>query len=71
VTADNTTPITRDDLQASFQAFKDDIDRSADQAASRAVPFAIAGGVLVLVLAYLIGKRVGKRTSTVVEIRRI
>ena len=69
--ADTTTPITRDDLQASFQSFKDDIDRSADQAATRAIPFAIAGGVLLLVLAYLIGKRVGKKKSTVVEIRRV
>ena len=69
--ADTTQPITRDDLQASFQAFKDDVDRSADQAASKAIPVAIGAGVVLLILAYLIGKRVGKKKSTVVEIRRI
>ena len=69
--AETTQPITRDDLQASFQAFKDDVDRSTDQAASRAIPFAIGAGVVLLILAYLIGKRVGKKKSTVVEIRRI
>ena len=69
--ADTTQPITRDDLQASFQAFKDDIDRSADEAVTTAIPVAIAGGVLLLLLAYLIGRRVGTKKSTVVEIRRV
>lgn len=64
-------PISRDQLASSFQAFKDDLDRSADEAAGKAVPFAIGGGILLLILVYLIGKRVGKKKSTVVEIRRI
>lgn len=68
---DTTTPISRDDLESTFRAFKDDIDRSADDAASKALPVAIGAGIIVLLLAYLIGKRVGKKSSTVVEIRRI
>ena len=68
---EETPTITRDDLEASFRSFKDDIDRSADEAVNTAIPIAIAGGVLLLLLAYLIGKRVGTKKSTVVEIRRV
>ena len=35
------------------------------------MPYAIFGGLLLLVLVYLVGKRVGKTKSTIVEIRRI
>lgn len=69
--SDIDAPISRDDLEASFQEFKDDIDRSADHAKSKLIPAVTIGALLLLVLAYLIGKRVGKKRSTVVEIRRI
>lgn len=65
------SPITRDDIEASFRSFKDDIDRSADEAKSKLIAAGILVTVLLLVLAYLAGKRVGKTKSTVVEIRRI
>lgn len=68
---DDTEPISRDDLRASFQSFKDDIDESADEAASKAVPFAAAAGILLLIVIFLAGRRVGRTKSTVVEIRRI
>ncbi len=67
--SDTETPITRDDLEASFRSFKDDIDRSADDAKSKLIPAGILMGILLLVLAYLIGKRVGKTKSTVVVTR--
>ena len=69
--SDPETPITRDDLESSFQSFKDDVDRSADEAKSKVVTAGVVAAILLLVLAYLIGKRVGKTKSTVVEIRRI
>jgi hypothetical protein len=65
------TPITRDDIEASLRSFKDDIDRSADDARSKAIPAGILLVILVVVIAYLLGKRVGRTKSTVVEIRRI
>ena len=65
------TPITRDDLQASFQSLKDDIDRSTSEAKSKLIPAGILFVILLVVVAYFIGKRVGKTQSTVVEIRRI
>ena len=63
--------ITRDDLEAKFREIKGDVDQRARAAKDTAMPFAIAGGLLVLFLVYLVGKRVGKKKSTIVEIRRI
>ena len=63
--------ITRDDLEAKFRELKGDVDKRARAAKDTAMPFAIAGGIIMLLLVYLIGKRVGKKKSTIVEIRRI
>jgi hypothetical protein len=63
--------ITRDDLEAKFRELKGDVDKRARAAKDTAMPFAIAGGIVMLLLVYLIGKRVGKKKSTIVEIRRI
>jgi hypothetical protein len=63
--------ITRDDLEAKFREIKGDVDKRAKAAKDTAMPFVIAGGLLILLLVYLIGKRVGKKKSTIVEIRRI
>ncbi len=68
---DSTSKITRDDLENRFREVKSDIDERTDDAKSKAVPVAIAGGILFVILVYLIGKRVGKKRSSVVEIRRI
>jgi len=63
--------ITRDDLEAKFREIKGGVDQRTKAATDTAMPFAIAGGLIVLLLVYLIGKRVGKKKSTIVEIRRI
>lgn len=69
--ADDTTPITRDDIERGFRDLSDEISGQADAAKSKLIPLAVGGGLLVLFLAYLVGKRVGTTKSTVVEIRRI
>ena len=69
--ADETTRITRDDLDAGLRAVVGEVEEQAQATARRMLPVAIGGGVLLLVLAYLVGRRVGKTKSTVVEIRRI
>lgn len=69
--ADDEEPITRDDLRSSFRSFKDDLDHSADEAASKAVPVLAIGAVLLVIIVFLMGRRVGRTKSTVVEIRRI
>ena len=63
--------ITRDDLEAKFREIKGGVDQRAKAAKDTAMPFAIFGGIVLLLLVYLIGKRVGKKKSTIVEIRRI
>lgn len=69
--SDTEPPITRDDIEASLRSFKDDIDQTAENARSKAIPAGIFLVLVVLVIAYLMGKRVGRTKSTVVEIRRI
>jgi hypothetical protein len=63
--------ITRDDLEAKFREIKGGVDQRAKAAKDTAMPFAIAGGLILLLLVYIVGKRVGKKKSTIVEIRRI
>ena len=63
--------ITRDDLEAKFREVKSGVDQRTKAAKDTAMPFAIAGGLLLLLLVYVVGKRVGKKKSTIVEIRRI
>ena len=63
--------ITRDDLEAQFREVQGGVDQARRAAKDTVVPFAIAGGLSLLLLVYLLGKRVGKKKSTIVEIRRI
>ncbi len=67
--------ITPDDLESSLRGIKSQVDEKTGQAKSQAqskmVPAGIAAAVLVLLMGYLFGKRAAKKTSSVVEIRRI
>ena len=47
--------ITRDDLEAQFREVKGDVDQTARAAQDTAMPFAIAGGLLLMFLVYLVG----------------
>ena len=69
--AEQTTPITRDEIHASVQSFVGEAQVQAEERARKLLPVAIGGAVVVLYLAYRIGRRVGTTKSTVVEIRRI
>lgn len=69
--ADESTPITRDDLEAGLRSMVGEAEERAEATARRLLPVAIGGGIVLLVIAYLIGKRVGTTKSTIVEIRRI
>jgi len=65
------TPITRDDLAHSIRSVRGEVDAQVEASTAKLIPFAIGGGILLLIIAYLIGRRVGTTRSTVVEIRRI
>lgn len=69
--ADDTTRITRDDLDAGLRAVVGEVEERTQVQARRMLPVAIGVGVAALLVAYVVGKRVGKTKSTVVEIRRI
>ncbi len=69
--ADDTSPITREDLDKGLRAVVGEVEERAEASARRFLPVVIGAGVALLVVAYLIGRRVGTTKSTVVEIRRI
>ena len=69
--ADETPPISRDDIEAGLRSVVGDIEEKAEATAKKLMPVAIGAGLLILFVAYRIGRRVGTTRSTVVEIRRI
>ena len=69
--ADETPPISRDDIEAGLRSVVGDMEEKAEATAKKLMPVAIGAGLLILFVAYRIGRRVGTTRSTVVEIRRI
>ena len=69
--ANETSKITRDDLEAGFRGLSDEVQGQIDDAKPKLLPAVVGAGLLLLTVAYLIGKRVGRTKSTIVEIRRI
>ncbi len=67
--------ITPSDLESQFRGIKSQVDEKTGQAKAQAqnklVPAGVAAAILVLLVGYLFGKRAAKKTSSVVEIRRI
>jgi hypothetical protein len=63
--------ITPADLEAKFRELKTDVDDTASNAKSKAIPAGIGVLILVLLIAFLLGKRRGKTKSSVIEIRRL
>ncbi|MDG2027501.1 MAG: hypothetical protein P8J50_10345 [Acidimicrobiales bacterium] len=69
--AEETAPITRDDIHQSVREVVGDAQSQAEERAKSLLPVAIGGAVVVLFIVYRLGRRVGRTKSTVVEIRRI
>lgn len=67
----STARITRDDLEAKFRTLKSDVDETAETAKNYALAAAVVAGVVIFTVAFAVGRRRGRRSSTVVEIRRI
>ncbi len=63
--------ITRDDIEAKLRELQGGVDEAAD----RAVSYALVAGAAVLagvvVVAFLLGRRKGRRKETYVEVRRL
>lgn len=66
-----TTGITPADIEAKFRDIQGQVDVVAEDSKKR---LALTGGAVSIVLfliIYVLGRRAGKRSSSVVEIRRI
>lgn len=64
-------PISRNDIENKFREIKTEVDTVTTGAKDKAIPAAVAGGLLIMIIFFLLGKRVGKKKSAVVQIRRI
>jgi endonuclease III len=64
-------PITRDDLQRTFQALQDDIQGKVESKRSTLVTVGGVVAVVALLTMFFLGKRAGRKRTTLVEIRRV
>lgn len=66
-----TDKISPEDLHRKLQSFQDGIQGKVEDQKSKLL--ALGGGALVvlIIVFFLLGKRSGKKTSTLVEIRRL
>ena len=63
--------VTRDDLEGKFRELRGEVDSTAESAKQYAVMAAAVGAVVVLGVVYLMGRRRGRKTTTVVEVKRL
>jgi hypothetical protein len=67
----NNGKITRDDLEGKFRELRGEVDSTADSAKQYAVMAGAIAAVAVLGVVYLMGRRRGRKTTTVVEVKRL
>ncbi|CAN5395731.1 hypothetical protein BH23ACT3_BH23ACT3_07220 [soil metagenome] len=67
---DDSTRITRDDLESKFQGLQDDLQGRVEDKKRTVLGTAAGVGVVMLLLVFLLGRRTGKKKTTMVEIRR-
>jgi hypothetical protein len=63
--------VTPADIQAKLRQIHGEIERTGEAAKGPAKMVAVVVAVTVVAVVFLLGHRRGKRTSTVVEIRRL
>ncbi len=66
-----TTGITPADLEAKFRDIQGQVNVVAEDSKKRVAMAGAVLGVILVVLIYLSGRRAGKRSSSVLEIRRL
>jgi uncharacterized membrane protein YvbJ len=71
VTPASQTRISRDDLEAKFQALQGGIQGKVDDRKRTLMTAGIVVGVILLLIFFLLGRRSGKKKTTLVEIRRL
>jgi hypothetical protein len=69
--ATTTGEITRNDLETKFRELRGEVDSATDSAKQYVVVAGAVVAVTVIAVAFFLGRRRGKRSTTVVEVRRL
>jgi hypothetical protein len=64
-------PISRADIEAKFRELRGEVDTAADTAKSMAMVVGAVAAVAVIAIVFFLGRRKGRKSSTIVEIRRV
>jgi hypothetical protein len=66
----NSSRITRDDLESRFREIQGEVVAVEDEARSSLAAIVVVAGVAIVVIAFALGSRRGRKRRTVVEVRR-
>lgn len=66
-----TAGITPADIEAKFRDIQGQMDVVAEDSKKKLAVVGVAVSVLIVLAVYLMGRKAGKRTSSVLEIRRL
>lgn len=63
--------ITPDDIRAKLGEIQGEATQQVEGAKNQLVTVAAGVGLVLLILAFLLGRRAGKRSSAIIEVRRV
>ena len=66
-----TAGITPADIEAKFRDIKGQVDVVAEDSKKKLAVAGLALSVIILLIVYVLGRNAGKKTSSVLEIRRL
>jgi hypothetical protein len=66
----NSSRITRDDIESRFREIQGEVVAVEDEARSSLAAIVVVAGVAIVVIAFALGSRRGRKRRTVVEVRR-
>jgi hypothetical protein len=66
----NSSRITRDDIESRFRGIQGEVVAVEDEARSSLAAIVVVAGVAIVVIAFALGSRRGRKRRTVVEVRR-
>ncbi|MGH9281022.1 MAG: hypothetical protein ACRD12_23410 [Acidimicrobiales bacterium] len=69
--APGTGRITREDIERKLRDIRGDVDTAGEAAKGIGTIVGAVGAVVVIGIAYILGKKRGRKTSTIVEVRRL
>lgn len=63
--------ITPTDLESKFRELRGEVDSATQSAKSYVLVAGAVAGIAIVGVAFLLGRRRGRKTSTIVEIKRV